>query len=162
MAVTQTEADFEQMSWHDCHIWRIEFRVGEPEEDDWTSDLMLGLDFILEWLCGVDGSARFKIAPATLVFHGVTDPKIAIGWGDTDLQAAIHDVSIGRVKRDQVQNQKVYLDRPYFRWTIELNWPKDGRISFGAVGYTQTLLSEPIISERQRLSLKERSRRTTG
>lgn len=89
-------------------------------------------------------------------------PKIAIDWGDTDLQAAIHDVSIARVKRDQVQNQKVYLDRPYFRWTIELNWPKDGRISFGAVGYTQTLLSEPIISERQRLSLKERSRRTTG
>src|SRR5262249_11194595 len=88
MAVTQTEADFEQMSWHDCHIWRIEFRVGEPEDDDWTSDLVLGLDFILEWLCGVDGSATFKIAPATLVFHGVTDPKIAIDLGDNDLQSA--------------------------------------------------------------------------
>src|SRR5262249_48401591 len=117
---------------------------------------------ILERLCGVDGSATFKIAPATLVFHGVTDPKIAIDWGDNDLQSAIHDVSIARVKRDQVQNQKVYLDRPYFRWTIELNWPKDGRSSFGAVWYTQTLLSELIISERQRLSLKERSRRITG
>src|SRR5262249_34802760 len=111
MTVIQTEVDFERMSWHDCHIWRIEFRVGEPEEDDWTSDLVLGLDFILEWLCGVDGSVTFKIAPATLVFHGVTDPKIAIDWGDNDFQAAIHEVSIARVERHYVPNQKVYLDR---------------------------------------------------
>ena len=162
MPVKHTEFDFEQMSWHDCSIWRIEFLVGDPEEDDWTGDLALGLDFIVEWLCGVDGRATFKIAPATLVFHGVTDLKIAIDWGVTDFQAAIHDLSIARIERDRVQNQKVYLDQPYFRWTIELNWPEGGVISFGAVGYTQTLLSEPIISARQRLSLKERSRRTAG
>jgi hypothetical protein len=57
MPIVQSEADFEQMSWDDCHIWRIEFRVGEPEENDWASDLVLGLDFIPKWLCGVDGDS---------------------------------------------------------------------------------------------------------
>ena len=160
MAAKQTEADFDRMSWHDCHIWRIEFRVGEPAEDDWTAELALGLDFILEWLCGAEGRMAFRVAPASLVFHGVTDPKIAIDWGDSDYQTSIHDVSIARVERERVRNQKVHLDRPYFRWTIALNWPNGGSISLGALGYTQTLLSEPVISTSQRLSLKARGRRT--
>lgn len=162
MAATQTEADFEKMSWHDCHVWRIEFLVGEPDEDDWTGDLSFGLDFIVEWLPGRDGRFEFKVAPATLVFHGVTDPRIGIDWGSSGFQSSIHDVSIGEITREQVHNQKVYLDRPYYQWTINLNWPNGGTICFGAVGYTQTLLSEPIMSVKQRLSLKERSRRTTA
>jgi len=162
MAMRQTETDFEQMSWHECHIWRIDFLVGDPEDDGWTGDLALGLDFILEWMCGVDGKTAFKIAPATLVFHAVTDPNISIDWGDTDLHTAIHDVSIDRIEREQVQKQKVYPDRPYYRWRIDPNWPSEGSISFCAAVSTQTLLSQPVICARQRLSLRERSRRTTG
>lgn len=103
MLVTQTEADFEQMSWHDCHVWRIEFRVGEPDEDDWTSDLVLGLDFITQWLCGDDRNCSFKIAPANLVFHGVTDPQIAIRWGDSGFQTAIHHACIDQITREAVR-----------------------------------------------------------
>ena len=25
-----TEADFDRLSWHDCHIWGIELRAGLP------------------------------------------------------------------------------------------------------------------------------------
>jgi len=160
MAVVQTEADFEQMSWHDCHIWRVEFAVGNPDEGDWTSDLIIGLDFIVEWLCGVGGNTRFRIAPATLVFHGVTDPKIAIDWGDSGHRVAIHEISIARILREPVQDQKVYLDRPYYHWRIELNWPQGGEISFGAVGFSQTLLVQPVVCERQHLSLGERRQLT--
>jgi hypothetical protein len=49
MKTVFTEADFDELSWHDCHIWAQRFDVGSPEEDDWTSDLVLDLDFIVEW-----------------------------------------------------------------------------------------------------------------
>ena len=155
MQTTQTEADFEQMSWHDCNIWRLDFMVGDPDEGDWTNDLVVGIDFIVEWLCGIDGATKFKIAPATLAFHGVTDPKIGIDWGQTGL---MHEVSIHQILREPIRDQKAYPGRPYYRWRISLNWPKGGEISFGAVGFTQTLLAEPILCESQHLPLKERNR----
>jgi hypothetical protein len=76
-----TEADFGRLSWHDCHIWGIELRADDPDDGDWTSDLVLDIDFIVEWICGTGGGGQFRVAPATLVFHGVTDPKIDIDWG---------------------------------------------------------------------------------
>jgi hypothetical protein len=49
MATTFTEADFDRLSWHDCHLRGIRFEAGDPDEGDWTSDLVLDLDFIVEW-----------------------------------------------------------------------------------------------------------------
>jgi hypothetical protein len=158
--MTHTEADFERLSWHDCHIWGLDFHVGQPEEGDWTSDLVLDIDFIIEWMCGVTGGAQFRVAPATLAFHGVTDPRITIDWRNSGFQVALHGVSIDRIDRERVSNQKVYLDRPYYSWRILLNWPNAGEIAFGAVGFTQTLLAEPVLTNRQHLSLQERSRLT--
>jgi hypothetical protein len=159
--MTYTEADFDRLSWHDCHIWAVELRAGDPDDGDWTSDLALDLDFIVEWNCGVGGGGYFRVAPATLVFHGVTDPKIDIDWGPSNFQAALHPVSIGSVEREEIQNKKVYLDRPYYRWRIRLNWPNGGEIVFGAVGFTQTLRAEPVLTAKQCLSLSERVRATS-
>jgi hypothetical protein len=158
--MTYTDADFDRLSWHDCHIWAVEVRAGDPDDGDWTSDLALDIDFIVEWICGVDGGGQFRVAPATLVFHGVTDPKIDIDWGRSGSQVALHPVSIGNVTRERIQNQKVYLDRPYYSWRILLNWPDGGEITFGAVGFTQTLRAEPVLTEHQCLSLSERIRLT--
>ncbi len=149
-----TDADFDRLSWHDCHIWAIELPAGDPRKDDWTSDLALDIDFIAEWICGVGRGVQFRVAPATLVFHGVTDPKIAMDWGRSGFQAALHPASIAAIERTPVQHQKVYLDRPYYRWRIGLSWSADSEITFGAVGFTQTLRAEPV----QCLSLKERNR----
>jgi hypothetical protein len=52
------------------------------------------------------------------------------------------------------------LDRPYYQWRIKLNWPERSEISFGAVGFSQTLLADPVVCERQHLSLKQRDRLT--
>ena len=154
-----TEADFERLSWHDCSLWGVELRCGDPEAGDWTSDLVLRLDFIAEWLCGLAGHAQFRVAPAVLVFHGVTDLGVAIDWGRSGFQVALHDASIDRIERAPIENQKVYLDRPYYRWSIRLNWPEGGVIAFGAYGFTQTLTGEPVLVDaRQRLSLEQRSR----
>ena len=158
--MTYTEADFDRLSWHDCHIWAVELRAGDPDDGDWTSDLALDLDFIVEWICGAGGGGQFRVAPATLVFHGVTDPKIDIDWGRSGFQVAMHPVSIGTLEREPIENQKVHLGRPYYSWRIRLNWPDSSEIAFGAVGFTQTLRAEPVLSERQHLSLKERGRLT--
>lgn len=156
--MTQGDADFDRLSWHDCHIWAIELRAGDPDEGDWTSDLALDVDFIVEWICRVDGGGQFRVAPATLVFHGVTDPRIDIDWGRSGAQVALHPVSIGAIERELIRDQRVYLDRPYYRWRIRLNWPDPGEIAFGAFGFTQTLRAEPILTERQCLSRGERHR----
>jgi hypothetical protein len=157
MEAVQTESDFERLSWHDCPIWGFAIRAGDPDEDDWTSDLVFDIDFILDWLCGVGGATQFRIAPATLVFHGVTDLKIKIDWGSSGFQVALHEVSIDRIQRELVRDQKVFLDRPYYSWSVRLNWPEAGEITFGAVGFTQTLRAAPVLTEKQRLSLRQRS-----
>jgi hypothetical protein len=160
--MTHTEADFDRLSWHDCHIWGVALRAGDPDAGDWTSELALDLDFIVEWICGVGGGGQFRVAPATLVFQGVTDPKIDIDWGRSGFQASLHPASIATIERELIRDQKVYLDRPYYRWRIRLNWPDSSEITFGAAGFTQTLRAEPILTERQCLSLEERDRLGSG
>jgi hypothetical protein len=154
--LVQTDAGFERLSWHDCHVWGLTIGAGEPDTGDWTSDLMLDLDFIVEWICGVDGVFQFRVAPATLTFHGVTDLRVGVVWGDGAAQTAVHPVSIDRIERERVELQKVYLDRPYYRWRIVANWPAGGEITFGAVGFTQRLRREPTLSARQLLTRHER------
>ncbi len=160
--MTHTEADFERLSWHDCHLWAIDLQAGDPDRGDWTSDIALDIDFIVEWICGVGGGGQFRVAPATLVFHGTTDLKISIDWGRSGLQAALHPASIDRIERELIPTQKVYLDRPYYRWRISLNWPESGEIAFGAVGFTQKLRADPVLSDQQCLSRSDRSRLAPG
>jgi hypothetical protein len=156
MSCVWTDADFDAVSWHDCHIWGLAICAGDPDTGDWTSDLALDLDYIVEWTCVVDATFQFRVAPATLTFHGVTDLRIGVEWGNGALQAAIHPVSIDRIERERVEQQKVFLDRPYYRWRIRLNWPAGGELVFGAVGFTQRLRAEPVLSARQHLTRRER------
>jgi hypothetical protein len=160
--MTATGPESSNLSWHDCHIWSIEIRAGEPEEDDWTSDLVFDIDYIVAWSCGVDGQAEFQVAPATLAFHGVTAPRFDIESPDRDFQIALGPLSIDRLEREIIAQQKVFLDRPYYRWTIRLNSPPAGEISFGAHGFTQTLWCDPIVTQRQHLTLGERRRLLSG
>lgn len=156
-----TEADFERLSWHDDTIYGLRFDIGDFERNDWHSDLVLDLDHIAEWLCdeadGGQKSFRFRVAPATLTFHDVTDLKIAIDWGDSGSRTALHEVSIDGVTREPVADQKICLDRPYYRWRIALNWPQGGEIAFGASGFTQSLRAEPLLRDQQKLSPKDRA-----
>jgi len=155
---TWTEADFDQLSWHDCHLWGIEFRVGTPNENDWTSDLAFDIDYIVEWVGGADGRVRFRVAPATIVFHGVTDPTLNIDWLSSGFQVALRLPSISRIARDRIPDAKVYLDRPYHKYRIELNAPEAGAIEFGAVGFTQRLRGIPVLWDEQVLTRRERNR----
>jgi hypothetical protein len=39
---------------------------------------------------------------------------------------------------------------------VHFNWPQGGKISFGAVGFTQELLAEPQLTEQQHFTRVER------
>ncbi len=151
MTTAQPASEFERLSWHDDTLYGLRFDVGDSIQGDWRADLVLDIDHIVEWVRGEAGNFRFRVAPATLVFHGVTDLKIAIDWGDSGDRTALHDISIDGITREPVPDQEGYPAREHFRWRIALNWPQGSAITFGARGFTQTLRSEPVLLDQQRL-----------
>ena len=77
---------------------------------------------------------------------------MSLSFTDADFER----LSFDRIERAPVQDQKIYLDRPYYRWRIATNSPPDGEIAFGAVAFDLTLRAEPILIDRQALSRHER------
>lgn len=150
--------DFSQFSWHDNLVYAMRLCAPDPDRGDWRSELELDIDHIVEWICGDDGSVRFRVAPASLVFHNVTDLKIAVDFGDSGNSININELSIHDVAREQLsaKEQKICLDRSYYRWRIALNLPQGGEIAFGASSFTQTLRAEPVLTSEQRLVAAER------
>jgi len=76
----------------------------------------------------------------------------------TSSQTALYPASILDIERELVRDQKVCLDRPYYRWKIGLGAPLKGEITFGATGFTQTLRTEPVLMASQCLFFGERNR----
>ena len=101
-----------------CHIHSFELLTGDPDQGDWTNDLVLDVDFIVQWSCGVDGGPRFRVAPAMLRFHNVTDLQIRIEWADSGYRIAVHPAAIDRLEREEVVDHKLRLNRPYYAWTV--------------------------------------------
>ena len=146
IAETSESSDDLAWRWHDNLIYGLQFNIGDPEKQEWQSELIFDIDFIVEWLCEPSGEYRFRVAPATLVFHEVGDLSLAIDHGDSGGRNGLTEWAINSVTRDR-------LDRPfgYWRWTIGLSMPPGGTIAFCASGFTQTLRSEPTLSLEQRL-----------
>lgn len=148
--------DFDRVSWHDNAVYGLRLEIGDPERDDWRSNLVLDLDHIVEWVCGIGRSAQFRVAPATLTFHDITDLQVAVDCGDTGGQVALYALSIDAITRERLVDQKICFDRPYYRWRIALNWPQGGEIRFGASDFTLELRAEPVLQDQQQLSPVER------
>jgi hypothetical protein len=143
-------------SWHDNALYGVRLDVGDCARGDWRADLVLDLDHIVEWVCGAGRQIRFRVAPATLTFHDVTDLRIAIDCGDSGGRIALHALSIDRITRERIEDQKICFDRPYYRWRIALNWPQGGAITFGASSFTQTLRAEPVLLDQQQFPPADR------
>ena len=50
----------DETSWHDNLVFALLFTAGDVAKGDWRSDLVLDIDHICEWICGIDGGARFR------------------------------------------------------------------------------------------------------
>ncbi len=146
-----THADFDDTSWHDNYIYGLSILVGDIAAGDWRCELVLDIDHIVEWVIAGAGAMQFRVAPATLTYHHVTDLRLDIDWGDSGFRTALHEASIDQISRARIANQKICLDRPYYHWQIVLNWPAGGVIAFGSSGYTQALRSEPVLQNEQKL-----------
>jgi hypothetical protein len=142
----KSEDEFDTWRWHDNLIYGLSVDIGDTESQDWRSDLIFDIDFIVEWLRQASGEFRFRVAPAALAFQTVSDLSIDVDHGDSGGRNALTEWCIDRVIRDR-------LDRPfdYWRWTIHLNVPCSGKIKFCASGFTLTLRSEPRLVMEQRL-----------
>jgi hypothetical protein len=136
------ESHFDEMSWHDNHVYALRIRKG----DDGSGELELDIDYILEWLRPSETSLAFRLAPATLTFREVFDLRIEIDYAAVG--AGITPFSISVIDRE-------VDDVGFCKWRVELGWPK-GLISFSARGFTQILRSSPVVSECQSLEDVER------
>ena len=127
-----TETDFESLSWHDNHVHG--FELANVNEDDGTCDLVLAIDYILEWVHATDRSISFKVAPARLIFHGVFGLRFELDYAR--VSAGMTPFSIDGIEREPLQYGS-------FRWKIAVNWPT-GAITFEAPRFTMQLTGEAV------------------
>jgi hypothetical protein len=141
-----TTADFETLSWHDCHVYG--FRLEEGEHG--TAEVTFDIDFIVEWLCTTDRSIEFRVAPATLTFHSVFGLRFELDYAA--VSAGMTAFSIAAIEREAREHAGAQQS---FRWRLPINWPS-GLITFESPGFTQVLRRAPILVDRQALLPQER------
>ena len=141
-----TNADFESLSWHDCHVHG--FRLVEGEHG--TAEVTFDIDFIVEWLCHTDRRVEFRIAPANLTFHAVFGLRFELDYAA--VEAGMTAFSLSGIEREVVLYPNGHSS---FRWRLPINWPT-GVITFQGPGFTQVLKREPILVDRQALHDHER------
>lgn len=148
----QTQEAFDSISFHDDRLWGIDFLL---DEEAITSDLKLDIDHICEWVKLGDGcSYNWRVAPADLIFRGVTGLKLTIDWKDETYRMSVAGPYILDIKRERIENQLVYLDRPYYKWEVLFN--DESHLSFGAWGFDLTLRNPPILRDNQCLPFSMR------
>jgi hypothetical protein len=135
-----TEADFDQMSWHDNEVHAIALEPALPE----PGRLLLDIDYIVQWVPPPPPSRliSFWICPATLVFDPAWDLTT-----DIDLRGWAFSLSLLSVLRSDPD------ERGNFDWTLSGD---QFTIELGAPGFTQYLRRPPVSSSGHRLTVEER------
>ena len=141
----------EAVAWHDDLIYGLHLRAPDPAHNDWRSEIVLDIDHIVEWVRGADGRMRFRVAPASLVFHDTADLRIGLDFGGSACRRSLNELSIAAISKRPAEGGREAGPRPYFRWRIELNLPAGGELTFGASGYSLTLRAAPVLLDEQRL-----------
>ena len=133
-------ADFDALSWHDVRVHG--FRIVEGAQG--TAELVLDIDFILEWLPEDDGY-RFRIAQAILQFHEVFGLRFMLDY--VACSAGMTAFSIESIEREVIGDDERAQS---YRWRIDVNWP-EGFLEFEAPGFSQWLVGEIVEQDVQML-----------
>lgn len=133
-------ADFDALSWHDVRVHG--FRIVEGAQG--TAELVLDIDFILEWLPEDDGY-RFRIAQAILQFHEVFGLRFMLDY--VACSAGMTAFSIESIERGVIGDDERSQS---YRWRIDVNWP-EGFLEFEAPGFSQWLVGEIVEQDGQTL-----------
>lgn len=144
-------ADFDAMQWHDVHVHG--FRIVADEHG--TAELVLDIDFILEWIREDGGRFRFRVAQAILQFHEVFGLRFALDY--VACSAGMSAFAIDRIERASLR--EIADDEDHFgpwRWRIDVNWP-EGFLEFESPGFSQWLVGDvveqpvPVLGPAQRM-----------
>jgi len=134
-----TDADFEQMNWHDCPIKALTFN---------DHQLLLDIDYIFKWVLMKNKRRyQFWISPCTLVFENVHAIELSSDYAT---------LTIDNISRDNpaVPKNVEHFDRDFeFDWIIETIV---GEISFKSVGYKQYVRRYPVLVSTQELDTGSR------
>jgi hypothetical protein len=137
---TWSDSQFNEMSWHDNHVHAL--RIVEGVHG--AGQLVLDLDYILEWMkCEGDGCG-FRIVPANLTFKEVTSLRISLDYATPT--AALGPFSIHAIERRTERRDRYDAQL----WKILVNWPV-GEISFEAIGFEQISTGDPVLSSAMHL-----------
>ena len=138
-----SEADFDQMGWHDVHVRALAF---DPER----FELLFDIDYILEWIHPAAGerSFTFRLAPATLIFTNVHEIRFDVSSrGDLEIDA------FTRSDATSPRNAAYLSNKIEWVWTLQC---QEGVISFRSVGFTMRLRRPAVLTSAQQLLLSER------
>lgn len=142
---TWSTMDFDEMSWHDNHVHAL--RIVEGVHG--AGQLILDVDYIVEWLNGKGGGFQFRIIPSLLTFADVTNLRISLDYEAPT--AALGPFSIHAIERRREARERYEAQV----WRILINWPV-GEVSFEAQGFEQRGTAAPVLSDRQVLRAEER------
>ncbi|WP_439699118.1 hypothetical protein ACFGVS_14355 [Mucilaginibacter sp. AW1-7] len=136
-----TDADFDTMNWHDCHVHSFCFN-----DDD---ELLLDIDYMFEWVQPKKGSKYYKfwIAPCTLIFENVQQVEFELDGG----QPIIDFI--------QRENPQATIAAEYLGREFEYDWDMvmvNGEMTFKSAGFKQYVRQAPILIREQKIGLKTR------
>lgn len=121
-----TEADFENMDWHDNTIHAFAYSK--------TGEFLLDIDYIFEWIEPKEEKDRYYkywIAPCTLIFENAADVVFDMGM------SLPHHRKIDGISTDAPEQPEAGTA---YNWLIETT---NGEIAFKATGYKQYVRQQP-------------------
>jgi hypothetical protein len=143
-----SDNDFDGMSWHDNVVHGI--RIRNPDDDTYDFDLVLDLDYIVEWV-PVGVGFDFVVASALLAFHGVNGLKFNFGLSYKE------SIQINGIDREEITTEaETKHGLRKWRFRIHLHHQQQDAVTFEAMGFTQELTKTPMIPARQWLEDNER------
>ncbi|MFJ7905962.1 hypothetical protein [Kitasatospora sp. NPDC096204] len=137
-----SDADFEEMGWHDATVHGLYVQQG----DEFEARLLLDLDYVVRWVDPVRPAKTFSfwVAPATLVFDGVWDLE-----GGLDYKKTAPELEIADLHRQAPDDDH----RDSSHWHVEGH---SFDLRFRASGFRQYFREAPRLSPGPVLSPAER------
>ncbi len=153
---------FDRISLHDVRVYALLFQRGETK-----GNLVLDIDYIVEWPSAEDAERRFLMVPATLTFADVVDLQIHLDWGDRSIyEKPPHGVIccpsgeliISHFTRS-TYTDRLYADgpEPYLKYELSFWEPEGARISLGARNFRIVGRQAPVRIRQPMLDPAQRS-----
>jgi len=137
------DSEFHKMRWHDCQIYALAF-------DRERFELIFDIDYLVEWTKppAHDGSFKFWVAPATLVFKNVHSIEIESDTIDLIILNIVRE-ALGKPANGDYINASLE-----YQWTMETT---SGEITFKSIGYEQFARKKPVLLKSQVIGLEARN-----